>query len=485
MKYSAKKFVTDFFWYLAGTTTTLLVGVLRTPVFTRYFTPEEYGYYGLILITFSILSIFLYGWLNNCIWRFYNQYKKEGILNKFYLNLFLLYVVFSIIFLFIAFSWYLLSSGGITGTLIILVFVQLLVASPLNYMLIVDRLEYRSKKYNIIAIFRVVLSFTLQYLLTFQLDFRIEAIPLASLSIDLIILIAITPSFLSKISYKLKDISGKIIKTLFGYAVPGIISNLSAIIIASSDRYFIAMFGTIDEVGIYNQVYSFSQLSIMALVNVFFAVINPKFLKTLEYSYRGSNRLTMNYLIVFIIFILPVTTYLSMFAFDFSNVFFGKDFRIGYKLIPWVMFGNFFSGLTLFSDNRLKFGMYYKQIFWGYIVTAVVNILLNFFFIPVYTYRFAAVSTLISYSLLMIYFFYLDYKYTSFSLHGLKVLLPVIIVLVLQFIADYFLRNHFLTQAGFMVTGIEVLIFALAYIVTIIVFIPNPIKIFVRDSDMK
>ncbi len=40
-------FVKDMSWYLIGTIIPMGVGFIKTPVFTRYFTPEEFGYLGL------------------------------------------------------------------------------------------------------------------------------------------------------------------------------------------------------------------------------------------------------------------------------------------------------------------------------------------------------------------------------------------------------------------------------------------------------
>ena len=36
----------DLSWYLLGTIIPMGVGFIKTPIFTRYFTPEEYGYLG-------------------------------------------------------------------------------------------------------------------------------------------------------------------------------------------------------------------------------------------------------------------------------------------------------------------------------------------------------------------------------------------------------------------------------------------------------
>jgi len=44
-----KRFIVDMGWYLLGTLIPMGVGFVKTPIFTRYFTPEEYGYLGLVI----------------------------------------------------------------------------------------------------------------------------------------------------------------------------------------------------------------------------------------------------------------------------------------------------------------------------------------------------------------------------------------------------------------------------------------------------
>ena len=75
-------FVKDLSWYLLGTLIPMGIGFIKTPVFTRYFTPEEFGYLGLITITFSYISVFLYSWLSGCLWRYYNAYKEKKDLKE-------------------------------------------------------------------------------------------------------------------------------------------------------------------------------------------------------------------------------------------------------------------------------------------------------------------------------------------------------------------------------------------------------------------
>jgi O-antigen/teichoic acid export membrane protein len=328
---------------------------------------------------------------------------------------------------------------------------------------------------------RAFASFIVLYILTFQLNFRIESIPIATLAIDLIVLATIFPPFFRNIKIHFNQISSDIIKNLFNYSAVGIISSLSLIMLASSDRYLIAYFGKMDEVGIYNQVYNLSQVSITALVTVFFAVINPNFMKLLENNFTGSNRLTKNYFFSFFIVLFPITVYLSMFSYQLSIILLGKDFRTGYDIIPYVMFSSFIYGMTLFPDNRLKFSSHYRQLIIGIIICSLINIILNIIFLPVFTYKFAALSTLICYSILMVYYFYLDIKKNSLSLSGWPILLPSIFTLTAEWIVDYIIRNVFEIKLELLGTFIELVIFCGIYGLVIYLFSAQSLRLFIKN----
>ena len=89
-------------------------------------------------------------------------------------------------------------------------------------------------------------------------------------------------------------------------------------------------------VGIYNQVYNISQLSIVALVTVFFNTINPKLNKELEVRFEGANKLLGDYLFAYFLFGLPVIIYLSMFPRQIAHILLGPEFRSGYFVMPWI-----------------------------------------------------------------------------------------------------------------------------------------------------
>ncbi len=425
-------FIKDILWYTLGGILPLLIGFFRVPVFTRYFTASEYGIYGLILITYTILSTFLFSWLSNCIWRFYNKYKNQKKLPVLYSNLFLLYVTFSGIFAMVSITWNLSSKDLLTQKLVLFIFIQLIISNLNNYILIIYRLEEKSALFNIITGLRVVLSFALQYILTFKMGMRIEAIPVSMIIIELLLALFLVFRFLKTEKICLKYISSSSIKELFSYALPGIITNLGLYMLTLSDRYIIAIYENIDKVGIYNQIYNLCQISLMALINVYMSVINPRFFKELESNFSSTSKLTFIYIKSYVLLIAPIITYFSLFAKPITDLLLGKEFRVGFTMIPWIAFSVFCYGLTLFFENRLKLNSKYRPIIIGFILSTLLNLLINFITIPYWGYHWAAISTLISYLVLLVYFVFTDIKINQLKVENLKLLLPALFILLLQ-----------------------------------------------------
>ncbi len=479
------KFHIDLLWHLAGSTLPLLVGFFRIPIFTRYFTAEEYGVYGIIFITYVVFSIFLYNWLASSIWRFYNKFKEGQKLPTLYSNLFTLYALFSAIFLIITLIWSGVTINELSKKLIILISIQLLIDNLNNYFLIINRLEEESARLNIIVSLRVGVAFGIQYFLTFRMGLRIEAIPIAMAIAEGLILCYQIPRFLSRNKVSFSLISLDTIKLFLGYSVPGILSNVGIFILTSSDRYVIALFGEMNEVGIYNQVYNLCQVSTMAIVNLFFAIINPGFLKELEVNFGATNKLTSIYMRNYMLILMPIVIYMSIFSYWTANILLGEDFRTGYNIIPWIASAIFIYGLTLFPENRLKFKSKYKLVIIGFLTSSFINIGLNFLFVPIFGYKWAAITTTISYLILAVFFYWSDIKHSSFSFSGWKDLLPACITLGLQTVIYFIIKARYNPDASLKLSIVIGFVFALTYLFSVFLFSGKTIKLLIRIYNRK
>jgi len=316
-------FIKDLSWYMLGTIIPMGVGFIKTPIFTRYFTPEEFGYLGLITITFSYVSVFLYSWLSGCLWRYYNAFKEKNDMKSLYTNLFFIFTGASMLLFIISFVWYLLADSLIVKQLILLSFIQYLIREMIGLYLIAARLEGKAIKYNIIHSLRAIISFIVLYVMAFGYQLRITSMITSAIVVDIVALLFLLITNKEGIVLSLKSISRPTLNILFRFGSVGLISNFCFLLVSSSDRYIIAMFTDMASVGIYNQVYNICQLSVVALVTVYFNTINPKLNKELEINFQNSDTLISKYLYTFLLFGLPIITLLSLFSKEISFILLG------------------------------------------------------------------------------------------------------------------------------------------------------------------
>lgn len=430
-------------WYLLGTLIPMGVGFIKTPIFTRYFTPEEYGYLGIITITFSYISIFLYSWLAGCLWRYYNAYKIKNDLKNLYSNIFIIYLGASVIMLVVTGIWYFISENPLVKQLIILSFIQFFIKEFIGLYLIIIRLEGKALKYNIIHSLRAILSFALLYILTFVYHYRITSVLISVIVIDILALIFIAFFNNENASLSFKSISKKTLLVLYRFGSIGLIANFCFLIMTSGDRYIIALFCDMSTVGIYNQVYNISQLSVVALVTVFFNTINPVLNRELEVNFEKSNELISKYLIAFLLFGLPLITYFSLFSKEMAFILLGEEFRSGYTIMPWVFMSAFLYGLFLFLEIKFKFAEKLKNIAIGVVLASILNVVLNFVFIPLYGYKWAAITTFISYLFLTLYFYLQDSAGFFNNPKYLRQTRLIIIIIILQIVTDQIIRKFY------------------------------------------
>jgi O-antigen/teichoic acid export membrane protein len=458
-------FVKDLSWYLLGTIIPMAVGFIKTPIFTRYFTPEEYGYLGLITITFSYISVFLYSWLSGCLWRYYNAYKEKNDLKSLYSNLFFIYAGASLVLFLASLIWYLLSDSVIVRQLILLSFVQYFIREMIGFYLIVSRLEGKALKYNIIHSLRAILSFVVLYVMAFGFHARITSVITSAIAVDMLVVIFLLLSNRERIVFSIKNISRQALTILFRFGSVGLISNFFFLLVSSSDRYIIALYTDMASVGIYNQVYNICQLSVVALVTVYFNTINPKLNRELEVNFKDSDTLIAKYLYVFLLAGLPIITLMSLFSKEISILLLGEEFRSGYTIMPYVFVSAFLYGLFMFIELKFKFADKLRNIAIGVIIASVVNIGLNFILIPLYGYKMAAITTLVAYVFLTLYYYLQDdagfFKNRSYLITILLAVLLLIVTVALdRLVRFYYDLNILQTFAeAVLLIGVYLLLF--------------------------
>jgi O-antigen/teichoic acid export membrane protein len=111
--------------------------------------------------------------------------------------------------------------------------------------------------------------------------------------------------------------------------------------------------------------------------------------------------------------------------------------------MPFIFISAYLYGLFLFIEVKFKFADKLKNIALGVIIASVLNIGLNFIFIPLYGYQWAAFTTLVAYLFLLLYFYAQDSLSFFKNREQVKTCIGLILLLLIQVGADRILRNYY------------------------------------------
>ncbi len=395
----------DFIWHLGGTLVPIVLNFIRNPIFTRIFTPEEFGYYSLVFLTFNYFTLTLFSWLSSNIWRYYYEYKDRNQLPVLFSNLGGLYLAGSLVLVVISSVWYFNVEQLLVKKLILFSFLYYVLNDITALYLVMIRLEKKTKEYNITQSLRAIINFAILCVLTFILKMRIEAMVLSFFIATILLIIYIYlksvrnyPYFLPRLSlFQIKEC-----KVFLTFGLVGLITNFTLMLLNNSDRYFVALFHSISEVGIYNQNYAIAYTSILALTTAFMNTINPNLNRTLTQQISNSTPVVARYMLIYFFALAPITFLIAFFTREINYILLGDAFRQGYSILSYVSVSLFLFGFSSFSGTKLKFSNRFKLVIAAYITSCVVNVILNYFLLQRFDYTWAAITTLLAF--LCLYF---------------------------------------------------------------------------------
>jgi len=400
-----KGFVKDTIKYLPAQIAPAIVGFISIPIITRLFPPHDYGNYAIAMATVMVL-ITLLGWLPMAIIRFYPAYERDKKLDLFYGNIlrlaFISILVITFIFIIFIFSIKTYVSPKLYFFMLvgIFVFIATSIFDVFQYFLMSKR---QVGWYSGFTIWKSAMGFGFGIALIFLFKLGIEGLLWGIVLSIFFVIPLLWRKAIGDISIIYSKLKISLVKDLAKYSFPLVIGNLAAWILSLSDRYILEFFRGSQEVGIYSASYNISEKSIMLLTTLFMLASGPISIhiwekEGKEKSAEFINKVTRYYLIACI----PAIIGLSVLSKPILNIMTGEQYFEGYKIVPFVTLGILFLGL----QQRFQAGfIFYKKT--GYITFTIVtsgllNLFLNFLFIPRYGYFAAAITTLISYAFLFV-----------------------------------------------------------------------------------
>jgi O-antigen/teichoic acid export membrane protein len=391
-------FNTSLLWYGIGIGIPMLILLIKSPIYTRVFSPNEYGNYSIISITFSYLSLISFKWISSAVYRYYIKYKKQNQVVSFTGLVLLLFSFSTLLSIAIASIWYFSTTNPDIKQLILWGTLFFLSEEFINIWVIPLKIDGLSKRANFIIAAKSILTFITLLTLTFTFHYRIEAFFLAPVIINMLCLPWI---FNRQNPFKFKIIFNKLLwlhlHRFFNYGGTALLFNLSLYILTASDRYFIQYFYGNAQVGIYSQIYNLAEFSIAGIFSVLLSALNPSLLKGLSANPNKSNSFINQAFFTSLYITLPLLVILIVFAKQISYFLLGPDFRDGYTFMPYVLASAMLLGLSNFGTIKLKFTKKNRQLIWIGFGAGALNMLLNYLLMPHYDYPVAAKTTLLAY----------------------------------------------------------------------------------------
>lgn len=443
-----KKFILDIFSYLPSKMFPLLLSFLWSYIFTRIFTPEEYGIYGLIIAITGPLVTVITEWAAQPIGRFYSEYKNSSfqlvyylILRRFTIIVFLLSIIIIVVSIIWGYFFYqsylfLIIPAGIS-----IIFNAL---SSLYMPILPASLDSRAfRKQQILrSVSRLVIAVSLVFGINSNVAFLVWADALSSI----IFFFPLMNIIKNKIGLKeikedrinKNNIIQNHIKRFYGYGFPMMLWFFSSQLLNVGDRFAIQYFLGEKEVGIYTAnymlIYGISGLLSAPISLAAFPLIMKLWVN------RDEERMVIvikNMTLVFSIISIGVIGGTYLIAKPLSIIALGREFSEGYTVIFPVVLGLVVWQASMLGHKGMELkestGIMVKLI----ILSACVNMVLNFLFIPIYGYEAAAWATFASYSLYAILVWYKSKDYIKWEVNVLQIVPFVIISIIGIFISSF------------------------------------------------
>jgi O-antigen/teichoic acid export membrane protein len=245
--------------------------------------------------------------------------------------------------------------------------------------LVIFQASQRPKLYAYFSISQTIIDFSISYYLVVVLQYSITG-RIAGVYISFFIFMLLALYLLYKMDYFKEKFTFKYTKEILSFGIPLIPHAIGGMILAMSDRYFISYFIGNSEVGLYTVAYQVSAVLLLVSMSINQAW-SPIFFRLM----KDENHEKINKVISILFFLFLLCT---VFTYYFSSVIYTHFIDIRFHdskvYFLYLLLGFTFQSFYFLFTNYL---FYYKKTALLSSITflgALLNLILNYFFIKIY-----------------------------------------------------------------------------------------------------
>lgn len=400
---SNQLFIKNFSIYFIGLSISGLISFMTIPLIVKIYGVEQYGDFSLIQNVILILISFGGGWLNQCVLRFNDfSYKfKTTVFQLCFIVLLPLSFICLVILNLMSNSFWLcligvctMILGNISALLITFHQSKFNAEKPfysdfiriIGFYLFIYLFYFFSKGVNSLSL--LTASFFFSYLISFLFLFKI----------DFRFLLISSKIFIKQINVKKISIIANENKHLIQYGWPMALWFTISAVLNVSDRYIISYYLSDNDLGVYSAIYDLLYKGVTLLYAPILVAGYPIMSQKYNQGLKDEAFQFLKKLIFFEFFIFLIIIVSSFF---FKSFFIERIVGVpitpkSIGLIMPIVSGAFVWQLAMLVHKPLEFELKTLVMLRFVFIALVINVILNFIFIPLIGLVFAAYSTLIS-----------------------------------------------------------------------------------------
>lgn len=378
--------------YAAGNISRQLVGFIMLPVYTHYLTPADYGVIGLLIFLVSLFEIILGGHMFQAVPKFYHQEETKLLKNSVVTTALLVTSIFSGVacILMASFSDPLAEVifGGQEYSIYIVIFSALILTHALEqYGLTYLRIIKKPWTYFNFNMVKLALQLGLNILTIVILDWGLMGLALSSLISSVLIASALTIYTIYKTGLLLRK---KIAISILKFSWPLWISGVIGLYIGSSNRYFIRVFSSLDEVGLFELAAKFGSIAPLLIWLPF-----SQYWQTERFQIAKSSNPYPDYSLAFrmITALLIIAGIgVSVLSGAIINIMSAPPFHPAANAVPFLVVAGIFQSLTIFNNFSFMYTDRTLEVTKNNAVTALAISAFYFLLIPLYGFIGASIA---------------------------------------------------------------------------------------------
>lgn len=402
--------IKSLIYYALSKLSSIFFSFYSVHILTNNLSLKEYGQLDIFLVTIGLLGLLLNLGISSAINRELNLFDRQVG------DVFVNSLLFFIKAIFISFIIYFvnLKFNYINSEYLIIILIIGVLNVLYGYFSGIIRATNKSKLFFVTNFLQQIIYVSLLYL--YKNDLTVKIVLYIILTYTLVNVVLYFIYFKNQLLGRLNK---EIYKSLSYYGLPLVLGGFAEFIFNSSDKYMINYFLDKESVALYSLSYKVGAMLLMAVG--IFQMVWPRYMYRIYKNYKNYNDLYRIIFNIYAFMIINMALFLVIWRKYIISLISNENYLNSSNIVIIVASGIIFYGFHFLLNAGIHISGKSHIMTTIIIFAGIINIVLNYFFIPEYRYIAAAFTTVISMFFIFVAVYYFSNRLTPITYEFKKV----------------------------------------------------------------